>query len=420
MKKLITLILAALMLLAFAAPAEAQPYKGYPLQLCTNATGNPAPCRWLRFLSGNSAGMGTLDLMPVGAALYKWDSTSARFVRWDGSAGTATAPSYFRLVDGDGTPLQDVLDTFADNQALTLNGGVTASVMYGYDGTTLSMMRVEAVDSDNVLETTLSMPGKSFLFGYEPGAAQWDRLQVHAAGDALSATQQGLDVLGHTLYYDGTQFRRWEGDAAGDALSATQTAPYTLGLNLFYDGTNYRRWQGVTMADNLSLPTAPHVGAVMLGYDGATLDMLQVDGTGALEVVDTSNRPGEDAGAGLVHVGLKATTEYDPAKVTTTGIAAVSTSVLGPIDVSGQRRCCVYLQNDAGDGDPFTDALIMFGPNTTDMPTVGNGSWTACDSLADGEICHYCWDDAHGAVEVEVTGAGGADVDVDAWIHCTQ
>lgn len=355
MKRLI-FALVALALLGLALPVAAQDYnvttayRGFPIQLCSSETGNPEPCEFLRFVPGRSLGLGNLQLLPSAAALYVWDSTENSFVRWDGASGSATLPGYTRLMDGDSTVLADTLDAFADNLATTLNGSMAASVMYGYDGATLDMIRTTA------------------------------------AGDALSATAPGL---------------------------------HTLGFNLFYDGSNYRRWQGITMADNLALPTAPFVGSVLLAYDGGTLDMVEVDGTGAVKMVDTSTRAGEDAGAGLRHVGLKATTEYDPAKTTTTGVVGAFSTVLGPLDVSAQRRCCVYLQNDAGDGDPFVDVEILFGPNTTDMPTVGDGAWTSCDSLADGEVCNYCWSDAQAAVEVQVKAAA-ADVDVDAWIHCTQ
>ena len=406
----------AVVLLCLAAPAMAQPYHGYPLQLCTNATGDPAPCKWLRWLPNNSAGMGTLDMLPVGSALYKWDATLTRFVAWDGASSTATLPGYTRLMDGSGVSLGTIFGAHADGLANSENGLNTASFLYGFNGTTWD--RIDSfTHADNVANTANGSNTSSFLYGFD--GTNWDRLRAVAMGDNIAAGTTGLFSASVAYAYDGAALDRMTLTAYGDALGATQQALDTLSYNLFYDGTNARRWQGITMADNLTYPTAPFVGSVLLASDGATLDMLKVSATGALEVEDTSTRPGEDAALGAQHVSIKARTEYDPAKQTTTGVVGAFSVVLTAVDVSGQGRCCVYLQNDAGDGDPFVDASILFGPKTTDMPTLGNGSWTACDTLADGEVCFYCWDDAHGAVEVQVKAAA-ADVDVDAWLRCTQ
>ena len=65
----------------------------------------------------------------------------------DGAAAfldSTAAPGYLRFQDGDSTVLTDVIDTQADGLATTLNGLVTSSILYGYDGATFDMVRLTA------------------------------------------------------------------------------------------------------------------------------------------------------------------------------------------------------------------------------------------------------------------------------------
>jgi hypothetical protein len=163
MKKLWVLFL-VLAMVCLAMPASAQyAYKGYPLQLCSDSTGDPRPCRWLQFLTGNSAGMGTLDLLPTGAAMYRWND-AGRFVRWNGASGSATVPGYTRLMDGDTTALGDIelmdgsvevattLGILGRFQMLVWNGTGSAPAATGAAAVSTSTLRVvKATDSAVVL-----------------------------------------------------------------------------------------------------------------------------------------------------------------------------------------------------------------------------------------------------------------------------
>jgi len=72
---------------------------------------------------------------------------------------TTTTPGYGRLQDGDSTVLADVIDTHGDDLALTLNGLNTAAFMYGYDGTTMDLLRLGASDELQVTDVA-TRPGE--------------------------------------------------------------------------------------------------------------------------------------------------------------------------------------------------------------------------------------------------------------------
>lgn len=88
----------------------------------------------------------------VGAFGYAWDATSGHWdrVRADTNGAltvnqSTTFPGYSRDQDGDSTVLKDVLDSFADGLATTLNGAMSGSVMYLYNGATLDKAKADAV-----------------------------------------------------------------------------------------------------------------------------------------------------------------------------------------------------------------------------------------------------------------------------------
>ena len=198
MKRLISVVLALLMLVGVAGAVTNQgPDKRYPIEICTEQTGTRhGVCWWVKGFPIGSAGLGAqARVQAVSAALYAYSvasgvplrveigaGTSAGALRvtsssdsadiailtaiqvaveamaaWDDGAGATTAttlrivpatdspgvttaePGYCRQQDGDSAVLADVLETFADNLAYTLNGGMQACVLYANDGATLDM-----------------------------------------------------------------------------------------------------------------------------------------------------------------------------------------------------------------------------------------------------------------------------------------
>ena len=99
-------LISMLVMICMATPAAAV-YRGFPLMLCSNETGNPEPCQFMKFAPANSAGLGTLSLLPTASAMYYWND-AGHFVRWNGVSGSATTPGYTRLMDGDTTALGDI------------------------------------------------------------------------------------------------------------------------------------------------------------------------------------------------------------------------------------------------------------------------------------------------------------------------
>ena len=275
---------------------------------------------------------------------------------------------------------------------------------------------VAQLNADNVAATIYGLVVGSHLYGYD--GATWDRLTVGPnSSDDVVATTQGLDTRAFQYAYDGVTWDRITATAAGDALSATLAGVTGVSLMHFYDGTNYRRWQGITMADTLTYPTAPFTGAVLLADDGGTLDMLKVSATGALEVEDTSTRPGENAGAGLRHISKKDIAVYTPAKTTTAGVGTAPVIVLASTEIMTLPNWCIYLQNDDG-ADPFVDADVQVSPDGTAFASL---IWTACDSLAATKTCVYCvTGSAYRYVRVYVTATDANDVDVDAWLTANK
>lgn len=264
--------------------------------------------------------------------------------------------------------------------ASTVFGLVGLNVQYFYDGSDLRWVIGDQVNTDDIAQTTYMPYHAAFLHYLDETNSDWDRAQ---------------------------------GSAAGDGLLATQTGIFTLGLNLFYDGSNYRRWQGITAAHNLTLPVAPWNLSVMMGYDGATLDMLLTGASGELEVTDVATRPGEDSGNDWRKVKKESVATYSPAKETTTDVGTAAVTVLASKEVLDWPNWCVYLEND-DDADPFTDADVQVSPDDSTWISL---TWTSCDTLAFGEACVYCVaSSAYRYVRVQVTAVDANMVDVDAWI----
>jgi hypothetical protein len=77
----------------------------------------------------------------------------------DSTGALVTATGSNTLKDGDSAVLADVIDTYTDNLAVGLNGLMSASVMYLYDGATLDMGRAGAVGELQVTDVA-TRPGE--------------------------------------------------------------------------------------------------------------------------------------------------------------------------------------------------------------------------------------------------------------------
>lgn len=138
----------------------------------------------------------------------------------------------------------------------------TRSGNYFYTGAIWRATMGGQLNADGIAAATWGTNSRSFLLGYDTVAGNWNRATIHAAGDALAAAQDGIDVLSYNLYYDGTQYRRLLGGDMADNLAAAQTLPWVGAYNLFYDGTNHRRWLGGELSSD-AVPTtliSPYVG----------------------------------------------------------------------------------------------------------------------------------------------------------------
>jgi hypothetical protein len=233
-----------------------------------------------------------------------------------------------RVRDGNGATLADLTQLNGGGPAVADFALNTMSVVSGWNtaGANWSVTEVFNAQQDNITNDTNGMTTTTFLYGYD--GATWDRLETSPAGDALGATEDGLDVIGYTHYYDGNNFRRWLGAThaadglgtdinspwvgnfnyvydddgnwdrmaatnADDGLGATLQGVITVGLNHFYDGTNYRRWQGAQMNTETLANTSysPWVQNFNYAYDaaGATWRWVNVINTQADNQATTLN-----------------------------------------------------------------------------------------------------------------------------------
>jgi len=118
-------------------------------------------------------------------------------------------------------------------------------------------------------------------------------------GSNLVATINGLVVRAQLLAWTGALSVPLLGLAAGDALPASSIGLVTTSQTLFYDGTNHRRWLGSMMNFDNILPTtiAPWVGSFNMVYDATTQRWARqassagVTDVGTTRIVEASNSP---------------------------------------------------------------------------------------------------------------------------------
>ena len=130
----------------------------------------------------------------VGNFNMVWDATNTNWNRLRGDTSgnlivnqSTSVPGYNRIQDGDGTTLADVIDTFADNQAVSLNGLMTGSVMYVYDGAALDMLRSGAVGELQVTDVA-TRPG-------EDAASDWRKVKKEAIKTYSPAKETSGQIL---------------------------------------------------------------------------------------------------------------------------------------------------------------------------------------------------------------------------------
>jgi len=105
--------------------------------------------RWIGAQANSDAVAATIQAPYTLDFNLGWDFTNSLWkrIRTDTNGALitnqlTTFPGYGRIQDGDSTVLTDVLDTQADGQATTINGVVTSSILYGYNGATFDMLRL--------------------------------------------------------------------------------------------------------------------------------------------------------------------------------------------------------------------------------------------------------------------------------------
>lgn len=274
--------------------------------------------------------------------------------------------------------------------------------------------------------TTYGLQVRSGLYGYNATNVVWDALNVYAAGDSLSATADGLGTISFTLFYDGTNHRRWLGDVLSSETTVNRDyAPYTRSFLSAYDEANTTwRWLNVLPANADDLPLTRNAlvtASALYGYDGAALDMLRVGAVGELQTTDIAVRPGEDAARDLRKIEITERKTYSPAKETSGAIDDdPPVVVLAAKEVLSYPNYCVFMKNlDAANS--LTDVDHQVSPDNTSWVDLTEPA--ACDTLAAGAMCVFCVSgNAYRYVRVRaLAGNGAADVDsVDVWITANK
>jgi hypothetical protein len=387
--------------------------------------------RWLGEQLDNAT-YGTTGYAPFTQSfLYGWDvAGGAAWHRINTDAAgslitnqSTTTPGYVRMQDGNGTTLVDNLVMAGADIATTEVGVYSLAGNYFWGNTLAKFTRWYG----NALVADTATPTVPFVgsFGmvYDIANTNWNMMTSHLIADNLSATPEGLDALSYTLFYNGSNYQRWTGSIlSGETIANTTYAPHDKSMIYGYDATSSSwRWVNVldTQADNLATSlNSMMTTSVMMGYDGATLDMARLGAVGELQVTDVATRPGEDVAADLVKVKKVDTGVWAPNKETSGVISNVAVTVCASKEVLSYPNWCISLKNNDA-ADPFVDASIYDSPDGASWEAM---TWTACDSLAFGQLCTYCYSgNAYRYIYVSVTAGAVAQVtSVDCWITASK
>jgi hypothetical protein len=155
--------------------------------------------RLLQYASGDAQGATPTGL---GTVNFNHFYDGANFRRWLGGTAdndaiaSATATPYDQCMllgyDSAGGVWQraSLLATYADNLALTLNGLMTASVIYGYDGAQLDMARVDALGG--------LITGRDWAVAGEDAGSDWTKIKKEQVGVVTPAVE-GPTAVDNTI-----------------------------------------------------------------------------------------------------------------------------------------------------------------------------------------------------------------------------
>lgn len=246
---------------------------------------------------------------------------------------------------------------------------------------------------------------------------------VNVGSAAITGTTAALTTRSLLYGWDWLADNRWERvmvDSNGFlVVNATTATPAYTRIESGLDATTAYVLNNITDALALTTNTLATVSAMMV-YNGATLDMARSGASGGL-IVEVVTRAWEDLANGWVNVKKSATGTYAPAKTTTANIGVAAT-VLASVEILGYPNCTVTLRNvDAA--DPFTDAAVYVSADNAGTCGDANWvslSWVACDALTATNTCTYTFtSNSYRYMCVQVTGAVGNEVSVDAWLTCS-
>lgn len=242
---------------------------------------------------------------------------------------------------------------------------------------------------DNVLTTAIVPYTGGFLYAYDITGTNWDAVRINAMGtEAVANTTQGLFAQSFGYAYDEANTTwRWLNvqPTIADDMPVSRNALVTY--------------------------------SVMGVYNGATIDMARAGAVGELQVTDVATRPGEDAARDLRKIEVTERKTYSPAKETSGAIDDdPPVVVLAAKEMLSYPNYCVFMKNlDAANS--LTDVDHQVSPDNTSWvdltepascDTLAAGAM--CVFCVSGNAYRYVRVRA-------LAGAGAADVDsVDVWV----
>jgi len=172
-----------------------------------------------------------------------------------------------KLMDGTFIPITDIgIETLAGNYFWE-SGSARFEAWAG-----------TAINIDDIASTTEMPYVGNFNHMWDTVNDNWDRMTGFEIRLSVK-DMMALLTYSANMFLVGDTWYDWTGGAMSDAMGAAPSVPWVGSMNAFYDGTNYRRWQGTTAADGLTYPNAPQVIAVTMLDNGATINMAK-SGTG--------------------------------------------------------------------------------------------------------------------------------------------
>jgi len=364
-------------------------------------------------------------------------------------------PQSVRIKDRVVNSFANVLRTAA-TLASNIFGLVVDATSYYFSDGNWHRWSGDTLNTDNIGVTVRVPRVGSFLHYLVAGV--WRRISGRSAADDINPAQQGVDTIAyaHFLNATGPAFQRWTGIQSAAAAPGLPIAPWTLDIPYFYnvDGTQLAWWSGGVLdddavvttsiapyvgsfghtyntvgdvwsrissyaaTDNLTLPTAPFCISVTTLFDGAQLDLARASATGDLNVIDTSTRPGEDAGNDRRKYFKDDTNVYNPPVTTGTAVANNVPEIVCPsVYMLNTPNWSVWVKNAGGGAaDVLTDVDVQVSYNNSDF---SSHTSSTCDTLTTGTSarCYVASNESIGWVRTYANVAGGDDTTVDCRIQ---